>query len=89
VPSHYAFRLLNRYLQHTTQSSQIKPKDNWSRIVGQHRSGLRADSTLLPRASARAIVALHSSEVGNRQPPGEDLSVKVPPQSPSFSPAAA
>jgi hypothetical protein len=30
-----------------------------------------------PRATARAIVAVHSSFVGNRQSPGEDLSVKL------------
>jgi hypothetical protein len=40
-----------------------------------------------PSATARAIVALHSSLVGNRQSPGDDPSVN--PQSPSFRPAAA
>src|SRR5262245_50223758 len=40
-----------------------------------------------PRATARAMVALHSSRVGSRQSPGDEPSVR--PQSPSFNCAAA
>src|SRR5262245_27193306 len=42
-----------------------------------------------PSATARAMVAAHSSRVGSRQSPGEDPSRRAPPQSPSFSCATA
>ena len=41
-----------------------------------HRSSADGPPVVQPSATARAIVALHSSFVGNRQSPGEDPSVK-------------
>ena len=77
--------VLDQYSVTTTPTNDEGPTERQDVPVSFVSAG--AFAPVQPHVIARKVVAIHSSLVGSRQSPGEELSVR--PQSPFFRLAAA